>query len=70
MLVEAYRYINRYLDWIILTNLWLIQTNYWLRMTKTEYVECEKVSVNIGLTSAKHRLAGSVKRRLISVNSL
>ena len=37
-------------------------------MTKTEYVEYEIVSVNIGQTLVKHQLAGLVKRRLISVH--
>ena len=53
--------INRYLDRIILTN-------YWLRMTKTEYVEYEIVSLNTGEKSVKHWLAGLVKHRLILVN--
>ena len=61
-------HINRYLDLIILTNYCLILTNYQLRMTKTEYVEYEIVSVNIGQTLVKHQLAGLVKRRLISVH--
>ena len=60
--------INRYLDRIILTNYRLILTNYWLRMTKTEYVEYEIVSLNIGEKSVKHWLAGLVKHRLILVN--
>ena len=38
-------------------------------MTKTKYVVVWIVSVNIGYTSVKHRLAGSVKHRLMSVYS-
>ena len=60
--------INQYLYWIILTNYRLILTNNWLRMTKTEYVKYEIVSVNIGYTSVKYQLTGLVKHRLILVN--
>ena len=60
--------INRYFDRIILTNYWLILTNYQLTMTETEYVEYQIVLFNIGLTSVKQRLAGSVKHLLIQVN--